>query len=161
MWRQHMPRNAEYPRYFDVLCAAVITLWLVASIAFIGGLIFNFIQNDGTFLELLVAMIATPLILVFYLVVPAFILSGVVSLPMWLICKYVFRLDRTVAAIGGGLTGLIILTGISLALPGDVSDLTFRTKEELAVQLAVLLPCMLLGAFAGWNGYRIAYNGRP
>lgn len=156
-----MPSDAEYPRYFDVLCAAVITLWLIASIATVAVLIFVFFQDGGTLLELLVAIIAAPLILLLYVSIPAFILGGIISLPMWLILKQFYRLNRTLAAIGGALTGFIILTGIPLALTRDFSELTFRTKEELAVQLAVLLPCMLVGAVAGWNGYRIAWNGRP
>ena len=154
-----MRDRTEQARFIDVLCAAVITLWVITSFGLFVYL--SFFEEQASLPEAIGGSILASFLFLFILVIPAFILAGIISLPMWLICKYVFQLNRTAAAIGGALTGLIILPVTSLALARDFSNLTFRTKEELAVQLIVIPPCILLGAISGWNGYRIAWNGRP
>ena len=142
--------RAKQPRFFDVLSAAVVTLWLIASFALIVYL--SFFEEQATFLE----AIGASIFLLVILGIPAFILGGIISLPMWLICRHFYQLNRTVAAIVGALTGAIIFTVIPLAYTHDFSDLPFRTKEDFAVQLIIIS----ISAIAGWNGYRVAWNGR-
>ena len=150
-----MRDRTEQARFIDVLCAAVITLWLITSFGLFVYL--SFFEEQASLPEAIGGSILASFLLLFILVIPAFILGGTISLPMWLICKYVLRLNRTVAAIGGGLTGVIIITVVPLAYTHDFSEIPFRTKEDFTIQLVIIL----LSGISGWNGYRIAWNGRP
>ena len=87
----------------------------------------------------------------------ACIISGLISFPLWLFCKYVFGLNLITAAGVGGLTAAIITAYfVKVATRDDLNVIIAPTQSGLMTQIGVIL----LGMIAGWNGYRVARNSR-
>lgn len=141
-------KQQKHPRFFDVLCAAVLTLWFVALASLCIAFAFGKVTSLG---DLFILGFMT----LFLGCGTAFILSAIVSLPIWLICKHLFALNRNVAAITGGLTGLIISIFWMFWMPQDFSGNSVGATGEGAITLFTMC---CLGAFAGWNGYRVAWS---
>ncbi len=137
----------ENPRFFDVLCAALLTLWIIALIGLCIAFAFSKIGSLGEVVILAVGVL-------FFGGGTAFVLSAVVSFPLWLICKFAFKLNRNVAAIIGSVTGLIIAAILVFWLPQNFSGTTMGATREGWITLIAISG---LGAFAGWNGYRVAW----
>ena len=83
-------------------------------------------------------------------------ICALVSFPMWWMCKRFYRLNLTVATVAGALTGAIISIFVIFYFPGVYSMPAGATKEGLII----LIIMTFFGALAGWNGYRVAWNGR-
>jgi len=139
------------PRFIDALSAAVITLWAIATVCLLITVPFS------DWMNILFALWISLLLLIFGGIV-AFISSGIVSFPIWFLFKTLRILNRKSAALIGGLTGAIIVTAASVIEPLDYSG---TIREFANLPFLIIAAAMLLGAVAGWNGYRIAYNGRP
>jgi len=145
-----MPSYAEYPRFIDVLCAAVVTLWLAASFILSISLLFH---EGGT----LSAGIAASFFLLFAGAVPAFLLGGLISFPFWSVLKRYSRLSKSLAGIVGAFTGFILAVFLIYFLPADYSGTPIGLTRGSLINMLLMT---LLGALSGWNGYRVAWNGR-
>ncbi len=145
-----MPNDTDYPRFFDVLCAAVVTIWIIISA---GLSLFVLFQNGGMLIE----AIATPFFVLFAISIPTFIFGGLISFPFWWVGKRFHRLNRTLAGGVGAFTGFILAFLANNYVPADYSGTPIGVTSESLLNL-LLVTC--LGAIAGWNGYRVAWNGR-
>lgn len=141
-------KQQDHPRFFDVLCAAVLTVWIIALLCLCIAFAFGRIASLG---DLLVLGFLT----LFLGCGTAFILCAIVSLPLWLICKHLFTLNRNIGALIGALTGLIIAAFLIFWLPQDFSG---NTKGATRDGWIMLMALTALGMFAGWNGYRVAWS---
>lgn len=141
---------SQYPKFFDVLCAAIVTLWLVLSAC----LCLFFIFQDGL---TLVEAVASSLFLLFFAGTPVFLFGGIISFPMWWICKRFWKLDQNITAIIGAVTGIIISAFIIFTIPIDFRGTTLGATQS---GLLTVLITTFFGLVAGWNGYRVAWNGR-
>ncbi len=144
-----MPKPTDQPSYLYVQIAAVLTLWGLVAI---GLLIMSFVGDEFTFLEALKMGL-----MLYGVAIIACIISGLISFPLWLFCKYVFGLNLITAAGVGGLTAAIITAYfVKVATRDDLNVIIAPTQSGLMTQIGVIL----LGMIAGWNGYRVARNSR-
>ena len=157
-----MTNETEQARFLDVLCGAVVTLWMVVSAGMIVVLFLYIPTGDVTLLEAIAGLFSVPFMVLLMGAIPAFVLGGLISYPFWVMCKYLFRLNRNIAGVFGGVTALIIAL---IPFYSDLDDRDLfdfgRTPDEIKANLIFILIIALLGAVSGWNGYRMAWNGRP
>ena len=143
------PKPIDQPSYLYAQIAAVLTLWGLVAI---GLIIMSFMSDELRFLD---ALKMGPML--YGVAVFACILSGLISFPLWLFCKYVFGLNLITAAGVGGLTAAIITAYfVKIATRDDLDVFIAPTQSGLMTQIGVIL----LGTVAGWNGYRVARNSR-
>jgi len=102
-----MTNETEQARFLDVLCGAVVTLWMVVSAGMIVVLFLYIPTGDVTLLEAIAGLFSVPFMVLLMGAIPAFVLGGLISFPFWLMCKYLFRLNRNIAGVFGGVTALI------------------------------------------------------
>lgn len=140
----------EHPKFFAALCAAVITIWLVSSVSLC--IYFIFLESLT-----LVEAVASSLFLLFFGGTPVFVLGGLISFPIWWLCKRFYKIDRNIAAMIGAFTGAIIAAFVVFIIPTDFSGTTLGATHEGALTFIVITA---LGTVAGWNGYRVAWSGQ-
>ncbi len=138
------------PRFIDALCSASITLWFITSI----GFCISFINHETrTLWEAIIVSFFS----LFTALPVAFILSGIVSLPLWVSFQYLHLLSHKTAPIIGVTTGFTLTAIYVFIAPFDYAGTYTITSAEGLKTISI---ASILGGVSGWNGYRFALNGR-
>jgi hypothetical protein len=145
-----MTNETEHARFLDVLCAAIVTLWFSASVILSITIL---LQDHGA----LSVAITASFFLLFAGAIPAFVFGGLISFPFWWVLKRYYRLTKALAGGVGAFTGFILSVFFIYFAPADYSGTPIGLTQGSFLNMLLMT---LLGAVSGWNGYRVAWNGR-